>query len=118
MISGVPDCHFVWRGFNEVALNPFFMLGDKQKLLDVIERNPYYKQLRFNPKYFDALKYDWDVQFKRVGLEYEPFYCLFWAVLEAGQKLNYPSDNYGFANRDNKLPATRSASTPAPRYSF
>jgi hypothetical protein len=90
------------------------MLGDREKLLQVISTVPNWHLLRFNAKYFQTAKYDWPVTKHNVGLEYEPFYCLFWAVLEARQTLYYlyPFDDYGFANQENKLPATCVRSTP------
>lgn len=108
-LAGVHDCYFTWRGFNEVALNPFFMIGDRQKILDVVQKVPNYRNLLFNPKYFASAKYDWPIQDRQqIGQNFEPFYCLFWAVLEASQKLLYlyPNDRSEFVNQYNKLPAT------------
>lgn len=114
-LAGVHDCYFTWRGFNEVALNPFFMIGDRVKLLNVITSIPHYRTLRFNQKYFQTANYEWPIKDRqRIAYEYEPFYCLYWAVLEASQKLLYlyPADDYGFSNQDNKLPATCVRVTP------
>lgn len=108
-LAGVHDAYFTWRGFNEVALNPFFMIGDRSKLIDVVTRIPYYRNLIFNPKYFETAKYEWEIQNRQmIGHNYEPFYCLFWAVIEANQKLLYlyPHDKMEFVNQYNKLPAT------------
>lgn len=106
-LAAVPDSFFTWRCFNEVALNPFFMIGDRVKLLQAIS-SPNWFRLRFKQEYFNTVSYDFPVDIKRTCHEYEPFYNLFWAVLEAKQTLLYlyPSDDNAFLNQDNRLPGT------------
>jgi len=114
-LAGVHDCYLTWRGFNEVALNPFFMTGEIEKLLEVVNQFPNFRNFRFKEAYFETAKYEWPIKDRqKIAYEYEPFYCLFWAVLEAHHKLMYlfPFDNYKFANQDNKLPATCVRVTP------
>lgn len=114
-LAGVHDCYFTWRGFNEVAVNPFFMTGDRDKVLAVVSEFPNFYHFRFKPKYFEKANYEWPIKDRqKIGMDYEPFYCFFWAVLECNQKFLYlyPSDNYSFANNENKLPATCVRLTP------
>jgi hypothetical protein len=114
-LAGVPDCYFVWRGFNEVAMNPFFLMGDRSKVLQALSSVPNWHRLRFNAKYFEKAKYDWHVKDRQsIATEYEPFYCFFYAILEANHSFYYlfPYDDYGFANEQHRLPATCVRMTP------
>jgi hypothetical protein len=110
VLAGVPDAGFALRDFNSVALNPFFMIGNRLKLLNVLQRFPQWRQFRFSDKY------------KAAGSivphpNYEIFYGLFWAVLEAGGKFNYltPIDDYHFADSQRQNPATMVRITPTSR---
>lgn len=113
-LAAVPDSFFVWRGFNEVALNPFFLIGDRLKLIAALQQVPHWRGLRFRAEYFNTPNYTFPVNVQRVAYEYEPFYCLFWAVLEAKQKLHYfyPYDDYRFSNHHHQLPATNVRISP------
>lgn len=107
-ISGVHDCYFSWRGFNEVCINPFYMTGDVEKVMEALKL-PNWQFLKFNEKYFKNAIYDWDIKDRqRIGSDYEIFYNFFYAILESGQKISYlyPFEDYSLANQDYKLPAT------------
>lgn len=109
-IAGVPDAFYEMRGFNEVALNPFFMLGDVKKVLEVIQQ-PNWRRFIFQERYYDTAKYSWNPltrQADRRWENYEIFYCFFWAVLEKGHKIHYlfPRVNDDFRNDNHQLPAT------------
>lgn len=105
-LMGIPDAFFYWRGMNEVAINPFFLLGNREKMLSCL--HPNWTKTQFEDKYFDMVTYPYDVKIKRVSRPYEPFYCLFWSVLKANEKLYYlkAEDDFRFANNEHKLPAT------------
>lgn len=112
-IAGCPDSFYEMRGFNEIALNPFFMIGDIAKTLSIFSRVPNWRSLRFDMKYFDKPKpyYSWNPKTKVQDmrfLNYEPFYCFFWAILESGNTISYlyPRVNDEFRNEQRLLPAT------------
>jgi hypothetical protein len=106
-LAGVPDAHFALRGFNEVALNAFFMVGDLKKLKKIFS-NKKWRNSRFNKKWISEVKYDYKVSTKARNTTYEPYYVIFWAILNANEKLLYlyPHDDFQFANQENRIPAT------------
>ena len=109
-LSGVPDAFFSLRNYNEIALNPFFMIGNVERLIVATSTILNWRQLKFQKKYFDTPEYSFPVNKKQVGTNYEIFYGLFWAILEAHQKLQYlfPFDDFSYAKgygRD--IPATK-----------
>ena len=84
VLAGVPDAGFALRNFNSIAVNPFFLVIDRKQLLYAIQYNPTWRQFRFKEKYAAGAKNP-----ILVNPNYEIFYCLFWAVLEAGSKILY-----------------------------
>jgi hypothetical protein len=107
-VAGVPDHFFVPRDFNELAMNPFFLLVDRRRMLDAMKRVRRWRTLRPRSEWFDLARYPWVPDVRRAAAEYEPFYCFFWLFYEADEPLLYlyPHEDYRFANERGHYPAT------------
>lgn len=86
-LIGAPDDFYTIRNFNGIALNPFFMIGDRERLLNAISRVPNWTRLKYKKEYLKTTKLP--STYSPPEPNYEVFYCLFWAILEAGEKLCY-----------------------------
>ena len=107
-IAGVPDAFYVPRGFNELAMNPFFLVVDRTRMREAMRRVPRWRELRARPEWFDGVRYPWSPEIRRAAVEYEPFYCFFWLFFEAGMVplYLYPHEDMRFANEEGQFPAT------------
>lgn len=107
-VAGVPDHFYVPRDFNELAMNPFFLVVDRTRMLDATTRVRRWRRLRARPEWFDRARYPWSPTIGREAIEYEPFYPFFWLFYEAGTPLLYlyPHEDYRFANERGEFPAT------------
>lgn len=92
--AGVPDGGHYYRDHNPAALNLFFVLFRMDALKEAWSKKNYWTQLKFQEKYsenvkrqrtnLDASRINWD--------EGEPYYPLFWSLLEAGGNFLYLGD--------------------------
>lgn len=100
-LAGVPDAGFALRNFNSRAINPFFMIVNRQQLLNALQYNPSWRYFRFKESY---KKEDTIV----TNPDFEPFYSLFWAVIENHAEILYltPKDDYTLADDLGQNPAT------------
>jgi hypothetical protein len=114
-VAGVPDSFYVPRPFNELAMNPFFLLVERGRMLEAMKHVRRWRDLRLRPEWFDRARYPWTPDVRRTALEYEPFYCFFWLFYEAGLELLYlyPHEDVRFANERGEFPATTVRLAPA-----
>lgn len=107
-VAGVPDHFYMPRVFNELAMNPFFLLVDRRRMLDAMKRVRRWRELRLRPQWFDLARYPWEPDVHREAAEYEPFYCFTWLFYEAEMPLLYlyPHEDFRFANEQGAFPAT------------
>ena len=107
-VAGVPDHFFQPRVFNELAMNPFFLVVDRERMLDATRSVRRWRRLRARPEWFDRARYPWSPAIRRAAVEYEPFYPFFWLFYEAGIPLLYlyPHEDFRFANERGAFPAT------------
>jgi hypothetical protein len=107
-IAGVPDHFYVPRSFNELAMNPFFLLVDRRRMREATKRVRGWRKLRLREEWFERARYSWGPEVRREAVEYEPFYPFFWLFYEAGMETLYlfPHEDYRFANEQGRFPAT------------
>ena len=107
-VAGVPDHFFVPRDFNELAMNPFFLVVDRRRMLEAMRRVRRWRKLRVRPEWFERARYPWAPDVRREAVEYEPFYSFFWLFYEAEVPLLYlyPHEDFRFANEQGLYPAT------------
>lgn len=103
-LSAVSDALHHYRGANKVAVNSFFMIGNKEDFMDVnfdymdIEfyltengwRNS--KEILFNPeKHSRGFNYPHEIMHnsENPNYEQEPYYALLWKLKEDGKKFYY-----------------------------
>lgn len=114
-VAGVPDHFYVPRSFNELAMNPFFLVVDRRRMLEATKRVRRWRDLRVREEWFERARYPWAPTIRREAVEYEPFYCFFWLFFEAGMPLLYlyPHEDHRFANEHGLYPATAVRLDPA-----
>ena len=107
-VAGVPDHFYVPRSFNELAMNPFFLVVDRPAMREATKRVRDWRELRVREEWFDRARYPWSPEIRREAVEYEPFYPFFWLFYEAGMELLYlyPHEDHRFANERGLFPAT------------
>lgn len=107
-VAGVPDAFFTPRPFNELAMNPFFLVVDRTLMVRATRRHWRWRRLRARPEWFDRAEYPWEPEIRRVAEEYECFYCFFYLFYAARMPLLYlyPHEDYRFANEEGRHPAT------------
>ena len=112
-ISGIPDGHNHIRGSNPVSINPFFMVGNREHLLNSWDWNIDHK---FDDKWISEFKEEYEKGFLEdiyiddklkhkmshefCDLSFNPwggdiFYPLFWSILKKGYRIKYLYPNYG-----------------------
>lgn len=106
-LAGVPDDFFGHRHFNGVAINPFFVIGNRERLLNVLTNNPEWPSLKFKLTYLAKIP-NLPPNYEPEHPDFEFFYGLFWAILEAKETFLYlkPEDNFEFADDKRQNAAT------------
>jgi len=103
-LSAVSDAYHHYRGANRVAINSFFMVGRKDKLMEIDFK---LDKIKFNLTndgwrnnldiIFDPQKHEYDFSYPHEifgnsynqSYEMEPYYSLLWMMKESGQKFYY-----------------------------
>jgi hypothetical protein len=112
-VAGIPDGHNHIRGTNPVSINPFFMVVNREHIINSWDGNI---NRRFNREWIEKYRNEYesgflediyiDNQLKHkmshefCDLTFSPwkgdiFYPLFWSILENGHKIKYLYPNYG-----------------------
>ena len=107
-VAGVPDHFYSPRNFNELAMNPFFLVVDREQMVRAMRRVRRWRRLRLRPEWFERARYPWNPDIRREAVEYESFYCFFWLFYESDMPLLYlyPHEDFRFANEHGAFPAT------------
>ena len=105
-VAGVPDHFYSPRNFNELAMNPFFLVVDREQMVRAMRRVRRWRRLRLRPEWFERARYPWNPDIRREAVEYESFYCFFWLFYESDMPLLYlyPHEDFRFANEAGGLP--------------
>lgn len=103
-LSAVSDAYHHYRGANKVAINSFFMIGNKKDFMDVdfnyldikfhLTENGWRnsKEILFDPdKHLNGFVYPHEIIGNGENPEYEqePYYALLWKLKEGGKKFYY-----------------------------
>lgn len=122
-VAGIPDGHNHIRGTNPISINPFFMVVNREHILNSWDWNI---DRKFNPDWIDKFKDEYqkgfidDVYVNGVlkhkmshefcDLCFDPwkgdiFYPLFWSILDKGYKIKYLYPNYGGPDLESTNPS-------------
>lgn len=112
-VAGIPDGHNHIRGTNPVSINPFFMVVNRQHIIDSWDGNI---NRKFNNEWIEKFKNEYEKGFlddiyidnklkHKMSHEFcdlsfsvwkgDIFYPLFWSILDKGYKIKYIYPNYG-----------------------
>lgn len=127
-ISGIPDGHNHIRGTNPVSVNPFFMIGNREHILESWDWDI---NRKFNNDWINKFKIEYEKGFIEdvyvdgklkhkmshtfCDLSFNPwqgdiFYPLFWSVLDSGYRIKYLYPNYGGDELESTNPSIEAGS--------
>lgn len=91
--AGVPDGGTPYRRHNPYACNLFFTVFQTALLRKLMERKPDWRSLRFDPAFTRHLRPPPPLSGTVEPDEFEPYYPLFWLILEQGLQIRYLSSS-------------------------
>ena len=91
VMAGVPDGGNYYREHNPYACNLFFLVFKTRPIRELLERNPDWMNRKFQETFKSGADLDLSsLDESRIQLDdYEPYYGLFWTILESGKRIMY-----------------------------
>lgn len=87
--AGVPDGGTPFRRHNPYACNLFFAVFKTSALREALARRPDWRSLRFDPALTRHLRKPPPISDAAALDDFEPYYPLFWLLLEQGLQIRY-----------------------------